>query len=168
MKVRTAEILAAVTLAAVSAAIMIKSATELSIGWNPQTGPGSGVWPFWLSSGMLATSLWTIVRWYRRITPESRSDEPFMTPLAERKVGITVAALFVLLLSTHIIGLYFSIVIFLIFYLRFLGRHTWLLTLVLAIATPTALFFFFEGALVIPLPKGYSEPLFYPLYDLIY
>lgn len=168
MKVRTAEILAAVTLAAVSAAIMIKSATELSIGWHPETGPGSGVWPFWLSSGMLATSVWTIVRWCRRVTPESRSDRLFMTRQAEQKVGITVTALFVLLLGTHVIGLYFSIVIFLIFYLRFLGRRTWLLTLVLATATPTALFFFFEGALVIPLPKGYSEPLFYPLYDIIY
>ena len=168
MKVRTAEILAAVTLAVVSAAIMIKSTRGLSIGWNPETGPGSGVWPFWLSSGMLATSVWTIVRWFRRLTPESRSDELFMTRQTEQKVGITVAALFMLLLGTHVIGLYFSIAIFLIFYLRFLGRHSWLLTLVLATATPTALFFFFEGALVIPLPKGYSEPLFYPLYDIIY
>ncbi len=168
MKVRTAEILAAVTLAVVSVAIMIKSSRGLSIGWDPETGPGSGVWPFWLSSGMLATSAWTIVRWFRRVTPESRSDELFMTRQAEQIVGITVAALFILLLGTHVIGLYFSIVIFLIFYLRFLGKHTWQLTLVLATATPTALFFFFEGALVIPLPKGYSEPLFYPLYDIIY
>ena len=38
--------------------------------------------------------------------------------------------------------------------------------LFIAIATPVVTFFFFEVALTITLPKGYLEPLFYPLYDL--
>ena len=117
---------------------------------------------------MLVSCLVIVYQWFRRTTPESRSDELFMTPDTVRIVGVSVAALFLLLLATHVIGLYFSMMLFLIFYLRVMGRHTWLLTLVLSLATPTALFFFFEGALVIPLPKGYSEPLFYPLYELIY
>jgi len=168
MKVRTAELLAAVTLAIMSIAIMIKSTDGLEIFWVPEKGPGSGVWPFWLSAAMLVSCLMIVYQWARKSTPESRSDEPFMTAETVRMIGITVAALFLLLLGTHIIGLYFSIVLFLIFYLRVMGRHTWLLTLILSLATPIALFFFFEGALVIPLPKAYSEPLFYPLYDLIY
>ena len=168
MKVRTVELLAAVTLAIISIAIMIKSTDGLEIFWVPEKGPGSGVWPFWLSAAMLVSCLVIVYQWYRRTTPESRSDELFMTPDTVRIVGVSVAALFLLLLATHVIGLYFSMMLFLIFYLRVMGRHTWLLTLVLSLATPTALFFFFEGALVIPLPKGYSEPLFYPLYELIY
>jgi len=168
MKVRTAELLAAVTLAIMSIAIMIKSTDGLEIFWVPEKGPGSGVWPFWLSAAMLVSCLMVVYQWFRKTTPESRSDELFMTAETVRMIGITVAALFLLLLGTHIIGLYFSIVLFLIFYLRVMGRHTWLLTLILSLATPIALFFFFEGALVIPLPKAYSEPLFYPLYDFIY
>ncbi len=168
MKVRTVELLAAVTLAIISIAIMIKSTDGLEIFWVPEKGPGSGVWPFWLSAAMLVSCLVIVYQWFRRTTPESRSDELFMTPDTVRIVGVSVAALFLLLLATHVIGLYFSMMLFLIFYLRVMGRHTWLLTLVLSLATPTALFFFFEGALVIPLPKAYSEPLFYPLYDLIY
>ncbi len=168
MKVRTVELLAAVTLAIISIAIMIKSTDGLEIFWVPEKGPGSGVWPFWLSAAMLVSCLVIVYQWFRRTTPESRSDELFMTPDTVRIVGVSVAALFLLLLATHVIGLYFSMMLFLIFYLRVMGRHTWLLTLVLSLATPTALFFFFEGALVIPLPKGYSEPLFYPLYELIY
>lgn len=168
MKVRTVELLAAVALAVMSIAIMIKSTDGLAIHWVPEKGPGSGVWPFWLSAAMLVSCLMVVFQWFRKTTPESRSNELFMTQDTVRMIGITVAALFLLLLGTHIIGLYFSIVLFLIFYLRVLGRHTWMLTLILALATPIALFFFFEGALVIPLPKGYSEPLFYPLYDFIY
>ena len=168
MKVRTVELLAAVALAVVSIAIMIKATDGLSIRWVSGSGPGSGVWPFWLSAGMLVSCLMVVYQWFRKTTPESRSDELFMTPETVRIIGITVAALFLLLLGTHVIGLYFSVLLFLIFYLRVLGRHNWLLTLVLSLATPIVLFFFFEGALVIPLPKAYSEPLFYPLYDLIY
>jgi len=168
MTVRTAELLVAMVLALLSIGIMVKSTDGLSIGWVPDAGPGSGVWPFWLSTGMLLSCLVTILRWFRRQTPESRSEEYFMSAETVQIVGVTVAALFLLLLGAHIIGLYLSIVLFLIFYLRLLGRHSWALTLTLALATPVGLFFFFEGALIIPLPKAYSEPLFYPLYDLIY
>ena len=168
MTVRTAELLVAVLLAVLSIGIMIKSTDGLSIGWVPDAGPGSGVWPFWLSTGMLLSCLVTIARWFLRITPESRSQEAFLSAEAAQIVGITIAALFLLLLGTHFIGIYFSICLFLIFYLRFLGGHSWILTLTLAVAAPIGLFFFFEGALIMPLPKGYSEPLFYPLYDIIY
>jgi putative tricarboxylic transport membrane protein len=168
MTVRTAELLVAVALAVLSIGIMFKSTDGLAIGWVPETGPGSGAWPFWLSTGMLLSCLVTIARWFRGITPESRSQAAFLSAEAAHIVGITIAALFLLLLGSYIIGIYFSICLFLIFYLRFFGGHGWILTLTLAVVTPIALFFFFEGALVIPLPKAYSEPLFYPLYDIIY
>ena len=63
---------------------------------------------------------------------------------------------------THIIGIYFAIFLFMLFYIRFVGRHSWLLTGILSVASPVFLFFFFEALLKILLPKGYSEPLFYP------
>ena len=80
---------------------------------------------------------------------------------------ITIAgSLTVMIGAIHFIGVYFSLPLFLMFYLRFLGRHTWSLVLGVAVATPIATFFFFEIALLKTLPKGYTEPLFYPLYDM--
>ena len=73
MTVRTAEILAAVLLALCSIGLMVKSA-ELNIGWIEGRGPGSGAWPFWLSTGMLLCCIWTMVRWFKKVTPESVSD----------------------------------------------------------------------------------------------
>lgn len=168
MSQRTAELAMAILLALLSIGVMVKSTDGLSIGWIKGAGPGSGVWPFWLGLGMLLACVMTIVRWFRRVTPESRSEEPFMSAKTAQIVGVTVAALTVLLIGSHIIGIYFSMMIFLIFYLRILGRHSWLLSLSLTLLTPAVLFLFFEWALVLPLPKGYAEPLFYPLYDLIY
>jgi putative tricarboxylic transport membrane protein len=167
MTVRTAELLMAIALSLLSVAFIVKS-TELNIGWVPGRGPGAGAWPFWLSVGMLAASLATVIRWFLRATPESRSTEPFMSGTAIRIVGTAVAALAALLIGIHIIGIYLSLVLFLAFFVRIVGRHSWLTTLGIALLTPVFIFCLFEWALTIPLPKALSEPLFYPIYDLIY
>lgn len=167
MTVRTAELVVAIVTILISLAIMWKS-TELSIGWVPRKGPGSGAWPFWLSTGMLLASIATLVRWFLRATPESRSDEVYISRTALYVVGISVGALLFLLIATHFIGIYFALILFLFCYLRFFGRHSWVTTLSLTIGIPVFIFCLFEWALTIPLPKAISEPLFYPIYDLIY
>jgi hypothetical protein len=59
-----------------------------------------------------------------------------------------------------------SVPLFLIYYIRFLGKHSWTIAGSLAVGTPIFTFFFFEIALKISLPKGYTEPAFYPLFDI--
>ena len=167
MTVRTAELLMAIATILISLAIMWKS-TELSIGWVPRKGPGSGAWPFWLSTGMLLASIATLVRWFLRMTPESRSEETYISRTAAYVVGVSVGALLFLLIATHIVGIYIALLLFLFFYLRFVGRHGWLTTLSITIGVPVFIFCLVEWALTIPLPKAISEPLFYPIYDLIY
>lgn len=167
MTVRTAEIVMALLMAALSIAFMVKSA-ELNIGWVQDRGPGAGAWPFWLAAGMLICCLFTIFRWFTRATPESRSTDSFIPSTSLAMIGLTVAALAALLLLTQWIGIYFALMLFLVFYIKFMGGHGWLLTLVITTATPVVVFCLFEWALTISLPKGISEPLFYPLYDLIY
>ena len=167
MTVRTAEILMAVLCALCSIGLMVKSA-ELNIGWIEGKGPGSGAWPFWLSTGMLLVSCLTMYRWFRGITPESRSTEPYITRDSLLVVGISAGSILFLLVATHIVGIYFALLLFLLFYLRFVGHHSWLLTVVLMIGIPVFIFCLFEWALKIPLPKSFTEPMFYPIYDLMY
>jgi len=167
MTVRTAELLMAIFLALCSIGLMVKAA-ELPIGWVKKSGPGSGAWPFWLSAGMLLCCLWTIVRWFRGITPESRNTNIFVSRTALYVVGVTVTSLVVLLILSHTVGMYFGLLLFMAFYLRVMGGHSYTLSISLAILVPVIVFLFFEWALNIPIPKGISEPMFYPIYDLIY
>lgn len=167
MTVRTAELLLGILTALASIGLMVKSA-ELNIGWIEGRGPGSGAWPFWLSLGMLLASAATLVRWFLRATPESRSTEPYMTKDTAIAVGVSAAAILFLLLATHFVGLYAALVAFLLFYLKFVGRHSWPLTGILTVGIPVFIFCLFEWALKIPLPKEITEPLFYPVYDLMY
>ena len=167
MTVRTAELLIAIVLALCSIGLMIKSA-ELRIDWVPERGPGSGAWPFWLSMGMLLACLATIVRWFRKVTPESTNLDLFMTRETVLLVGISAGSIVFLLVVTHLLGIYVALFLFLLFYLKFVGRHSWLVTVTMMIVVPIFIFCLFEWALKIPLPKSISEPLFYPIYDLMY
>jgi hypothetical protein len=142
--------------------------TELPIGWIPNEGPGGGAFPFWLSFGMLLCCLWMLVRWVRRKSPPSRSTEPFMTPQVLKMFLLVAGSLTVMIGLIHVIGVYGAVPLFLIFYVRFLGGHSWAITGSLAFFTPIAAFFFFEIALRKTLPQGFTEPLFYPLYDFFY
>ncbi len=164
---RVAEFVMALFMALFSLYLMWKS-TELPIGWIPDEGPGGGAFPFWLSLGMLLCCLWIIVRWVAKQSPPSRSTEPFMTPQTLKWFLLVAGSLTVMIGLIHIIGVYGAVPLFLIFYVRFLGRHSWVIAGALAFCTPIAAFLFFEIALKKTLPKGFTEPLFYPLYDFFY
>ena len=164
---RRAELVMAVVLAVFSAYLMWKSA-ELPIGWLPKRGPGAGAFPFWLSAGMLICCLWIIVRWFLRASPQAASDEPYMDSRALVLFLQGAGSLGVMIGLIHVIGVYGAMPLFLVFYIRVLGGHSWLKTLGIAVITPVATFLFFEVALQITLPKAYTEPLFYPVYDLLY
>ena len=155
----------ALVLGVLSAYLMVKSA-ELPIGWIPDEGPGGGAFPFWLSAGMLACCVCITLRWLLRQSPVSRSADSYVIPAARATITVVIVALTLMIGSIHIIGIYFAIPLFLLYYVRIVGRHNWLLSLGVSVSVPVISFFFFEIALLITLPKGYSEPLFYPLYDI--
>lgn len=157
----------AIVMGLCSVGLMYKS-TELPIGWIPEEGPGGGAFPFWLSTGMLICCVWMVIRWIRRTSPPSQSDQPYMDRQSLGLFAVTAGSLVVMVGLIHFIGVYGAVPLFLVFYMRFLGRHSWLLSGSLAVAAPIVTFFFFEIVLTITLPKGHTEPLFYPIYDFFY
>ena len=156
-------------LALFSLYLMWKS-TELPIGYVRGQGPGGGFWPFWLALGMLLSCLASAWNWWRAKSPASRSDEPFLDAFGWRTllyVGGSVVA-FVALIS--ILSMYGAVAVFLLYYLRFLGRHSWFLTLAISLLLPIGLFFFFEAVMLISMPQGmsFTQPVFDLMYDIIY
>lgn len=155
----------AIVMAIFSIYLMTES-NKLPIGWIKGEGPGGGAFPFWLSAGMLVCCIWIIFNWIRKNNPIARSGEPFMTSAGAALFLVGAGSLAVTIGLIHIIGVYGAIPLFMAFYMRKLGEHSWISTGSLALITPIVMFFFFEVALTITLPKGYTEPLFYPLYDI--
>jgi putative tricarboxylic transport membrane protein len=58
---------------------------------------------------------------------------------------------------THVVGLYVSGALYLATYMRLVGRHRWVTTVLVAIGIPVAAFLIFEVWFLMPLPKGPLE-----------
>ena len=165
MTVRVAELAMAILMGVFSLYLMYKSA-ELPIGWIPDEGPGGGAWPFWLAAMMLLSCIGIMVNWVRRKGAVAVSEAPYIERNILIEVGLVALALIVTVGLFSFIGVYGALPLFLLFYLRFLGNHSWKLSISLSVLVPIVTFFFFEITLKITLPKGFTEPLFYPLYRI--
>ena len=166
---RYGEIFTAGILALISMYLMWKSA-ELPIGFIEGRGPGGGAWPFWLSTIMLISCLIIAFNWWRGTSPPSQSDEPVLDEYGWRMLFLVGGGIIVFVALVNIISMYGAIMAFLIYYVKYLGRHSWVLTLSIALPVPILFFFFFEGAMRITMPTGmsFTEPLFNILYEIIY
>ncbi len=167
MTVRTAELLMALMMGAFSIYLMVKS-YELPVGWIKGSGPGGGTWPFWLSAIMLISCLGILFNWFRKHGPIASSTRVYIQAHVLMDVAAVAASLIVTVALFSFIGIYGALPLFLIFYLRVLGRHSWLLSGTLSIVIPVVIFYFFEITLKIILPKGITEPLFLPLYKMFF
>ncbi|MFT7674261.1 MAG: putative tricarboxylic transport membrane protein [Gammaproteobacteria bacterium] len=167
MTVRTAEFLMAVVMAAFSIYLMVKS-TELPIGWIADEGPGGGSWPFWLSGIMLLSCVGILFNWFRKHGPVATSTKTYIEAHVIMDVFMVTVSLVVTVGLFSWIGIYGALPLFLTFYLKVMGKHSWKLTATLALLIPVVIFYFFEITLKIILPKGITEPLFFPLYKMFF
>ena len=157
MSTRTAELLMAVGMFFFSLMLMWSVYSDgLTIGWVDGRGPGAGVWPFWLSFGMALASLWTLVRWFKGVTPESRNEAPYIDPESFGLVIISFVSLTVMLFLVGIVGTYIAIALFLGFYMRVVGGHGWKITLGMSFGAVVFVYFLFEWQLTKYLPKGWK------------
>jgi len=131
--------------------LVLADALRLGIGWSSD-GPRSGFFPFWLALIMVLTCGLIIIQ-------EARKAEgrPFVT---RQKLGpvLTVfwpAAAAIILM--HWLGLYVSSALYLGFYMRWVGRHSWSAVAVLSLVIPLTIFFIFEKWFLVPMPKGPLE-----------
>ncbi len=140
-------------------------ALVLPIGWNGSTGgPGGGAFPFWLSLVMLLSAAGILLRSFK---PNARASFRFDSTMLRPILSVT-ASLVVTIALIPLAGAYVALPLFLLWYLKVFGRHGWTLTLSLTVMTPVFIFFFFEVTLRILLPKGFTEPLFFPLYAMFF
>src|SRR5512138_745168 len=134
---RAADVAVAALLVALGGVVIVAS-VEMGIGWGSD-GPESGFVPFWLAIILVLGSGSTVYRSLRRGSSQ---------PIATRE-GL-VCVLKVLLPATAMIalvpftGLYVASLLYMVGYMRFMGRHSWALSLALSLAFVVGVFLLFE------------------------
>lgn len=152
----------AVALALLSLGIMWKAGEApwgaerfSNVGFNDAGAPAGGFWPFWVAGIMFVCSVWVFVNGLLKRSPVAkRGSEPYLDRHGIM-VLITVAIpVFLLVLLTQYISMYFAMALFIFYYLSVLGRHGLVLSLAMAVVLPFWMFLFFDITMTTTLPKG--------------
>jgi hypothetical protein len=147
---RVADLLTAALLMLVGGVVLV-DAVRLGIGWGTD-GPMSGFFPFWLAVIMIGVCAAILFQAARRT-----STRPFVSREQLRPVFKVLWPAAAMVVLTQVIGLYVAAALYMGFYMRWVGRHSWLLVVVLAVGIPLVTFFIFEKWFLVPMPKGPLE-----------
>jgi putative tricarboxylic transport membrane protein len=148
---RAADLVTAAVLMAVGGVVMF-DAVRLGYDWGTD-GPKSGFFPFWLSVAMVLACALIIVQALRK-----RADgRPFVTRAQLRPVLAVLVPATAMVALIEVAGLYVASVLYIAFYMRWVGRHRWLTVVVLALGIPIVTFVVFERWFLVPMPKGPLE-----------
>jgi hypothetical protein len=151
---RTAEIITATVLLLLSA-LVIYEATTLGFGWGLE-GPQPGFFIFWLGLGLAVCSVTKIVQIL--LDPSILYG---MTFIGERCLP-DVLRVFLPMLGAiflmEFLGFYIASAVYLAFFMRWVGRFSWGMVLLVALLFAFSHYFVFEKWFLVPLPKGLFEP----------
>ena len=131
--------------------IVLFDAIRLGIGWGTD-GPKSGFFPFWLALIMVVTCGIIILQTLWR-----SSREAFVTRVQLGPVLQVFWPAVAMVFLTHFVGLYVASALYIGFYMRWVGRHSWFAVAGLSIAIPVISFLIFESWFLVPMPKGPLE-----------
>ena len=151
---RKANLWVAVFLFVIGAIVMYDS-VRLGFRWQPGFGPGAGYLPFYLALGVLICTGIIIVKQIRQLSKEGITGdkrlirEGGLTPILWVLVPSTV-----MVILTSIIGLHFAAFIFLLFYMRAVGKIGWLECALVSVLFPIGMYVVFDRLFLIPLPDG--------------
>lgn len=134
--------------------LVIWDSLRIGIGWGTD-GPRSGFFPFWLGVIMVAVCLVIAVKAYRLADRTPFLEREAIAPVL--KVLLPATAF---VLSIHWIGLYVATTLYMGFYMRWIGRHSWTSVVVVSVAVSVVTFYVFETWFLVPMPKGPLESYF--------
>jgi hypothetical protein len=152
---RTVETVVAVILFGIGALVVYDS-HRLGSSWGAD-GPEAGYFPFFI--GLIICISSTVILVQALFGRSRRRDTVFVEwqPLKQVLAVLIPAVLYVL--GIQLIGLYVASAIYIALFMHWLGKYSWLKSVVLGVAVSAAAFATFEIWFQVPLYKGAFDPL---------
>ena len=149
---KKAEIICALALLTF-AGIGTVEAVRLGFGWGP-SGPRAGFFPFWLSLILGACSVVILAKAIRMDPAGETARKPFVSKKSLRPVLAVFLPMAGAVVLIEVIGFYLTSALYLAFFMRWMGRHSWVGSLAASLLFPVAAFLILERWFLIPMPKG--------------
>ena len=132
-------------------AVVLFDAVRIGFGWGPD-GPRSGFFPFWLALIMVVTCVVILAQSALGGRGKIFVSREQLGPVLKVLWPATAAVALM-----HFVGLYVASALYMGFYMRWVGRHSWVPVIVIALGLPIASFLIFEKWFLVPMPKGPLE-----------
>src|SRR5215212_6900608 len=132
-------------------AIVVYDSVRLGATWGAD-GPKPGYFPFYLGLIICLASLINLAR-----ALMVKTDEPFVLAGQLKMVLAVLVPSAIYVAAMTWIGLYLSSVLFIAFFMRWLGRYDWWKVVVVSFGTMAVFYAVFEIWFKVPLPKGPLE-----------
>ena len=133
--------------------------TKQPIGWETGVGPQAGWFPYYLAVLMLICSLIVLIPKVTLAVKEGLADKPFVSVEGLKAVSWAIGPMFLYVFTIPWLGFYLGSTLYLIYYIRYVGKHSWKLALSTGIIFSVSVFSIFEIALKLTLAKGFIEPI---------
>ena len=131
--------------------VVLFDAVRLGFGWGPD-GPRSGFFPFWLALIMVIVCGVILVQAALDHRGKSFVSREQLNSVLKVLWPATAAVTLM-----HFVGLYVASALYMGFYMRWVGRHSWVAVVAIALGIPIASFLVFEKWFLVPMPKGPLE-----------
>jgi len=125
--------------------VFLYNSYELTLGRFSKPGPG--LWPFILSALMIGLSILLLISTYK-----INDYEKFSAKAKYPAYSCIVIAAYISLFD--VLGAIISSLLLLIFWIRFLGKESWYLSIVVASGITALIYLLFIVGLDLPLPAG--------------
>lgn len=151
-RVVTVDLVVAVIVFALGALVVYES-HQLGSSWGSD-GPEAGYFPFYIGLLICISAVVIFAQSLLRL----RSDAKVFVRRGELKqVMIVFLPTVAYVIGVQTIGIYVSALAFIGLFMRFVGRYSWLRSILVGLGVGVAAFLLFEVWFKIPLPKGPVE-----------
>jgi uncharacterized membrane protein len=131
--------------------VVLFDAVRIGFGWGPD-GPRSGFFPFWLALIMVIVCGVILVQAALDHRGKSFVSREQLNSVLKVLWPATAAVALM-----HFVGLYVASALYIGFYMRWVGRHSWVAVVAIALGIPIVSFLVFEKWFLVPMPKGPLE-----------
>jgi putative tricarboxylic transport membrane protein len=132
--------------------LVLGDAIRLGFGWG-MSGPEAGFFPFYMGLGIVICTFFIVLRGIRILKKEGTGKPLIMKGGMAQILWVLIPAIGVVLL-TELIGLHLATVVYLAFYMGWVGKMHWAKVILLSILVPLVVYILFDKVFLIPLPEG--------------
>jgi hypothetical protein len=148
---RKADIVVALFLMSVGIVVVVDS-VRLGFKWG-MNGPESGFFPFYLGAGTIVCALLVL----RKVAAQYKKEgagKRLMPEGALNSILWVLVPATVMIAMTELVGLHIAAALYMVFYMRVVGKIRWTTSILISILVPISLYIAFDKLFLVPLPQG--------------